>query len=116
MSDTPSFVEQQRLHAETERMREEAASDRKAAAEDRRAAEYERGQAAHALKTAQATEAGYSAREKWLKENKEDELRQLAADADAKLKAAEELMARYDKDRHAAMLKLTAPDQRGEAA
>jgi hypothetical protein len=90
------------MHAEAARMRDEAAADRKVAAADRAAAEYERGQAEHRLRTVQATEAGISRREAALKAAGEPEFLARLAEADRKLKAAEELMAQYNAAKHGA--------------
>ena len=111
MSDTPSFTEQQRLRAEAERLAAEAAADRKAAEEALAKAEYERGQAQHALREKQALEKNISARERWLKEHSEDVMLAREADAVAKLKQAQDLMASYDAAKHQAALEL-ARDQR----
>ena len=123
MSEDPVLTgtEMVQYRAEGLRLRAEAAADLRAAKEERAAADYALGQAEHRLKTIQATEAGFSAREKWLKENKEDELRKLAADAAADRKRTEELMASYDAAKHGAAQALINIDareraERGEAA
>ena len=51
-----------------------------------------------------------------MKENKEDELRQLAADAAAKLAEAQSVLAQYHADRHGAARALIAIDAREKAA
>jgi hypothetical protein len=121
MTDT-GFVEQQRLHAEAERLRAEAAADRKAAEEALAKAEYVFGQADWRNRDTEAKLAIVARRELWLKtDGQEDVLRAREATAAAHLAQAQELMARYDKDRHAAAIALVQIDareraERGEAA
>ena len=103
------------FHAEALRLRWEATEMLKQAEAKDHDGEYKLGQAEHRLKTVQATEAGFSAREKWLKENKEDELRRLAADAAAKLAEAKTVLAQYHADRHGAARALIAIDAREKA-
>jgi hypothetical protein len=101
MSDIiPSFTELQQMHAEAERMRAEAAEMLKRAEEKDRDGEYKLGQSDWRLREIQALEKIISAREKKLEELGEATLLAREAAADAKLKAAEELMAAYNKDWH----------------
>ncbi len=104
------------FHAEGLRMRTEAEVLRKRAAEDRAAAEYERGQAEHRLRTVEATEAGISKREAALKAAGEPEFLARLAEADAKLKQAEDLMAYCRAQKIGAMTALQQINEREKRA
>jgi len=96
--------------------RDEAQALRKAAAADLEQAKAERGQVEHAKREMQALEKSIARREEALKKSGEPAFLARCADADAKLKKAEELMARYDKDKHAAMIALQKLEENERAA
>jgi hypothetical protein len=93
-----------------------AEQERRAAAKDLAAASYEREQTERRHRDIAELEANISRREAKLKELGEAALLEREAAADAKLRQAEELLARYDKDRHRAVLALAAIDQREREA
>jgi hypothetical protein len=81
-----------------------ARQERAAAADDLESARYERSQADHRRREIGAIEQNVAQREKWLRENGEDVMRERERLADEKFKAAEELMRQYNRDRHQALL------------
>lgn len=92
---------------EGERLRADAEQSLKEARQEREAARYDLGQADRRLRDVQALEKSIALREQHLRESNEAQLLERERLADEKLKQAQGLMARYDKDRHAAMLVLT---------
>ena len=119
MSDTPSFIELQQMHAEAKRLAQEAAADKKAAAEDRAKAEYDRGQAEWRNRDTDAKLAIIAAREKWLSENGEAVMREREQAAADKLAQAQALMSDYRADKHGAaraLISINAREAAREAA
>jgi hypothetical protein len=99
--------------------REEAEQIKKAAEQDRGAAEYERGQADHARRTAEDHNRAAAERVRWLEQHDEAKVRAIVADAEAKLKQAEDLMKAYNADKHGAAIALqqiNAREKREQAA
>jgi hypothetical protein len=114
--DNSPFMTSRALHAEARKMRSDAEALLKAANADRVEAERMLGQCDHRRREISQVEQSVAAREKWLKENGEDVMREREAAADAKLMQAQELMNAYDKAKHQAALALAAIDQRDREA
>jgi hypothetical protein len=110
MSDDPSLELRlaRQAYAEAEKLK-------KAAEQDGTAAEYERGAAEHAKRLTEQAERGFAARERWLEQHDEARVRAIVAEADAKLKQAQELMKAYNADKHAAAISLNQINAREKA-
>jgi hypothetical protein len=106
------FLEAKRLHAEAQRLRDEASEFRAQADIRLRDANYNLGQARHSQANVAAMERSIAERERKLKELGEPELVAREQAADEKLKRAEELMADYDKEKHAAAINLNQSFER----
>jgi hypothetical protein len=96
--------------------RDEAEQHRKAAAADLEQARYERGQAEHAKRLIEQTERGIAERERWLAQHNEADLVAREQAVAAKFAEAQDLLARYDNDRHAAAIALQKINERELAA
>ena len=95
--------------------RDEAEQIKKAAEQDLEAARYERGQAAHALKTAEDHSRAAAECRQWLEQHGEAEVRAIVAAADKALAEARELMKAYNADKHAAAISLNQINAREKA-
>ena len=98
------------------KFRAEGEALRKQAAVDLEAARYEHEMAERRHRDVAELEANISRREAKLKELGEPEFVAREKAADEKLKRAEELMASYSNDRHAAAIALTQINEREKAA
>jgi ABC-type tungstate transport system permease subunit len=101
------------------KIREEAAAERKAAEKALADAEYSRGQATWHEKEAAAKLSALAKREEHLKTLNAAALLERERLADEKLRTAEQLMAQYSKDKHAALIavqKLEASEAAARAA
>jgi hypothetical protein len=95
--------------------RDEAEQIKKAAEQDLEAARYERGQAAHALKTAEDHSRAAAECRQWLEQHGEAEVRAIVAAAEAKLKEAKAVMADYNSTKHGAARALVEINEREKA-
>jgi hypothetical protein len=93
----------------------EAEKLKKAAEQDRAAAEYDRGQAARDRREIAEIEASIAKRERALKQAGESAFLARVAAADKALAEAKELMADYDKEKHAAAINLNQSFERDRA-
>ena len=93
----------------------EAEKAKKAAEQDRAAAEYERGQAEHRYRLIADLERNIAAREQHLQQLGEAQLLERERGADDKLKQAQELLASYNNDKHAAAIYLRQEAERDKA-
>jgi hypothetical protein len=112
MADDTGYLEAKRLHAEAQRLRDEAAEHNAQADVKLRDGNYALGQARHRLDTVAQMERSIAAREQKLKELGEPEFVAREQAAAEKLKQAEELMADYDKEKHAAAINLNQSFER----
>jgi hypothetical protein len=115
MSDDTGYLEAKRLHAEAERKLAEAAELNATADRKLRDGNYALGQARHTQAIVAQTERSISEREQKLKEFGEPELVAREQAAAEKLKQAEELMAQYRADYHAAAISLNQINEREKA-
>ena len=93
----------------------EAEKLKKAAEADRGAAEYEKGQAEWRYREMAQLERNIAAREQHLQQLGEARLLERERVADDKLKQAQELMASYNRDKHAAAIYLRQEAERDKA-
>jgi hypothetical protein len=107
MSDTPSYLELKQIHAECVHMRDEAFEFRAEADRKLAAADYALGQSEHRRREIADFEKSIVLREaRLLNELGEAQLLAREKAAEAKLAEAKELMADYDKQKHAAAINI----------
>ena len=92
--------------------RDEGDKLRKQAAADLEAARYERGQGEHARRTGEDHNRAATERVRWLEQHDEAKVRAIVAEADAKLKQAQDVMKDFNSTRHGAAKALVEINQR----
>jgi len=114
--DTPTYLELKQMQAEAQRLRDEAFEYRAEADRKLADANYLFGQASHRRRRIADLERSVQQREaRLLNELGEAELIKREKIANEKLKQAEELMASYDNEKHAAAIYLRQCSEREKA-